>query len=155
MSRGAPQHLQQIHQQEQIATQKLILQFKVRLHHGSFLSAMPMVYMFALCHHWPNMSKTQPLVLDTGSRWLENRHENCMYNHCTAELVTKLILQTLSTDYNRILRCTEEGQSPVFQSRYTKIRCRSARKKAQILKMLTSRWRYVQIAGNSVFCILC
>ena len=31
-----------------------------------------------------------------------------------------------------------------------KIRCRSARKKAQILKMSTSRRRYVQIPGNSV-----
>jgi len=30
-----------------------------------------------------------------------------------------------------------------------KIRCWSARKKVQILKMSTSRWRYVQIPGNS------
>jgi len=37
---------------------------------------MPSVYIFPPCHHWPNMSKTQLLNLDRGSRWLENRHEN-------------------------------------------------------------------------------
>jgi len=44
----------------------------------------------------------------------------------------------------------EEGQISGFDPLPHKIRCRSARKKAQILKMSTSRWRYVQIPGNSV-----
>jgi len=34
------------------------------------------VYMFAPCHHWPNMSKTQPLDLDKRSSWGENSSKN-------------------------------------------------------------------------------
>ena len=38
-------------------------------------SRMP-VYLFAPCHQWLNMSKTQPLDLDKGFILLENRHES-------------------------------------------------------------------------------
>ena len=73
-----------------------------------------------------------------------------MYESCTTKLVTKLVEETCSTDYHRILRCAEEGQIPAFRSRCAKIRCQSAQKKAQKLEMSTSRRKYVQIAGNSV-----
>ena len=66
--------------------------------------------------------------------------------HC----VTHFVEQTCSTDYHTVFRCAEEDQISSFDPLQHKIRCRSARKKAQILKMLTSRRRYVQIPGNSV-----
>jgi len=64
--------------------------------------------------------------------------------------VTHLIEQTCSTDYHTVFRCAEEGQISGFDPLPYKIRGWSARKKAQILKMSTSRRRYVQIPGNSV-----
>jgi len=48
------------------------------------------------------------------------------------------------------LRGRGEGQISGLNPLQRKIRCRSARKKAQIPKMLTSRRRYVQTPGNSV-----
>jgi len=58
--------------------------------------------------------------------------------------------QTCSTDYHTVFGCAEEGQISGFDPLPRKIRCRSGRKKAQILKMSTSRQRYVEIPGNSV-----
>ena len=52
--------------------------------------------------------------------------------------------------YHRVFRCAEEGQKLGFDPLPRKIRCRSALKKAQILKTPTTRRRYVQIPGNSV-----
>ena len=74
------------------------------------------------------------------------------YKEYTTKWVTHFVEQTCSTDYNTVFRCAEEGQisGHGFDPLPRKIRCRIARKKAQILKMSTSRRRYVQIPGNSV-----
>ena len=64
--------------------------------------------------------------------------------------VTHSVEQTCSTDYHTVFRSAEEGQISGFDPLQRKIRCRSARKKAQILKISTSRRRYVQKPGNSV-----
>jgi len=59
------------------------------------------------------------------------------------------------TDYHTILHVPEVGQNTVSRSRYAKIRCRRACKKAQKLKMLTSRGRYVQIPWKISFHVDC
>ena len=62
--------------------------------------------------------------------------------------VTQFVEQTCSTDYHRVFRYAEEGprwQNMLQVNRYTKFRCRSPRKKAEISEMSTSWLRYVQI----------
>ena len=90
-------------------------------------------------------------------KWLPDLSwgENCSkivrkfhrYKYCTAKWVTHFVEQTCSTDYYRVFRCAEDGQISGFDPLPRKICCRSDRKKAPILKILSSWRRYVQITG--------
>jgi len=118
-------------------------------------SGMLTVDMFAQYHHWPNMSKMQPLDLhdglSCGEKCSKNLYVQTVYYEMCNSFCTANLLYRLPQSFLLRGRRSKHAQSQqVCQNSLSKL----ARKKAPIPKMSTSRWRYVQIPGNSVFCSL-
>jgi len=92
---------------------------------------------------WLNLNSSfrKRTLTSLGEKYLGEKFHR--YKDCTTKRVTHFVEQTCSTDYHTVFRCAEEGQISGINPLPRKIRCRSARKKAQILKMSTSRRRYV------------
>ena len=118
--------------------------------------------IFAPCHHWPNMSKTHPLDLVKGSRLFQKALRTPLSLILYLEMSYSFPSAGWKSRYHTTVHVNLRFQIfPDFPWRWSKygskikIRCRRACKKAEKLKILISRGRYVQIPWKISFHIDC